>query len=308
MQPGATLPQVHDSWTVVRDRKVTFKANDERLRSVLWRLFSPTKLRVTVDPLIEDMTVIFEMHDASYERVLHQILLQVAATFRIDGGVVSIERQGAKSKNGGLYKWGGPIYEEDKLTANLKLENRKLFLSKDKTVGGTFDLLQGAFVSAGFPPAHRYLYKRHGFALVSSCESVGQETPPGSRFLDKHLLMGYRLSCIEQLLYGRLRRELPRGTERGTYRVLVVTVSPSPEPVSNEVEVGIYYPAEVYNDLPHEFRKTVWKGNPTVTARVYELVGSAKTPRVTPVPPGEITMSVQDHLADAGLWRRKDIW
>jgi hypothetical protein len=196
-----------------------------------------------------------------------------------------------------------PEFRPGEYSAKLAVENKALFLTGDRTWGGTSDLLAKAVDRAGFRGWFAYTYG-DGFAFVLPMEEIqanGRPAGAKDRFRYEPNLNGRDFRRIFDIVRDA------KEPSTHAYRVLVLVAGEAPrDSGALGKSANLWRPAGNMG-LPDYARYRKWAADPKLTVLVYEF-----RPRRGKGAPalrkrGEPGIPAREHVVASGLWTARDL-
>jgi hypothetical protein len=282
-----------------RDKRVSFSLNDAEVRDGLKLLFKLVGVQYSISPEVQG-TVAVDFKDIPFELALRNILDQVRATFRVDAGVYEIVPREGSVRPTLDEAPRLPALRPGEYTSAYEIPDKSLFLSADRTYGGTADLLSLAADRAGFRVWYAYTYG-DGFAFVMPVEAIGGDGRP---------LKGSKRFAFEPDMSNRDFQEIPQifnadtPPSSGFYRVLVLLVAP--DAIQRNGRPGWSASLSRHGGnlgLPDMARRWKWDSDPKLTVLAYEFRFQKGTAALVLRKPGEKGPDARAHAIEAGLWK-----
>ena len=287
-----------------QDKRVSIDLNDVEIHAALKRLFAGSGC--SYDVVTPDLagTVMISLKRLPFDMVLGYVLRQVAGEYRRIGTHYEIATKprpaAAPAVDDSHTEWVPmPQFRPGTFTESYEVRGKACFLTADRTLAGTYDLITQACSRARFGRTYLYQYGEDGFALALPVEELldnGMPKLDASRFPQ-----GPDLASLDFRQIGEMFRT-DDGLTACHYRVLVMLVTTEGiEPAGPSDTERFLRPAGD-TGLPEFVGKRTWAKDPKLTVLVYEFWRKTPEHYLLLLPPGRAKIAAKAHVAAAGLW------
>lgn len=279
--------------------------NDADVRDVLRKLFRDVNVQYSVAPDIQG-TVTVEFQRIPLDVALRNILDQVGGTFRIEEGIYVILRRGLRPGESGSTPMSYekmPRFHPGEFSASCEVTNKALFLTADRSWGGTSDLLSEAADRAGFHAYFAYTYG-DGFAFVLAVEATGKDGRPlgsSDRFRFEPKMDARDFRKISAVVHQAKARP------PDYCRVLVLVVAATPIAQEGRPPANAEWRPAANMGLPDYARYQKWATDPKLTVLVYEFRRKHGKGDLVLRKLGEPGIAALKRVLGSGLWPARDL-